>query len=150
MTGGIINTGLRVILAVDSIHSETQATVFYGKNLFQQTGSPWGVGSVDIGSISEEGLFRMFLKPFINKSREWAELEEVPYNPLYYSGRQYFMTPPEIHDPIASQQLMLLNLGNDTKRGYWLRFKGNKTVISLFKGITNMTGGPADYGIKIS
>src|SRR5271157_1263286 len=146
---GVAVTGWRVILSVTNIHADVQTTTFYGNSLYQPTGSPWGPGAADIGSLSEVTNFSNFLKPYVGKPRLWAELNQVPYNPSFYIDRTYVLTPPELDPPTSVAPLVLLSSGQDQLRGFYTTFQGNIATIPLFRGVVKVTGGPADYRIKI-
>jgi len=88
---GAIDTGYRIILAVNVIQADVQTTTFYGDQLFQMTGSPWGAGTVDVGSLDSIALYRKFLSRFLMHPVMWAEFESVPPNPSLASSGIYLV-----------------------------------------------------------
>ena len=142
---GGIDTGYRPVLSVEGILSSIQTTTAYGNNLFQNA------SSFDIGSLNCITLFNKFLAQFTDKPRTWGELDAVPPNPFLYSSRVFVQAPPPPDPPVATSLLTLLGSGYDPMKGWWCRFKGNYGLeFGLFKDFPTITGGPADYGIKIN
>ena len=148
---GAIDTGYRIVLAVRNIQMDVQTTTLYGDTLFQMTASAWGIGQVDTGSLDSITLFNKFLAEFVGKPKTWAELNSVPPNPLVVTSKIFIQPIPPPDPPAATSVLRLLGSGYYPLKGWWLQFKGNfRLEFGLFQAYTNITGGPADYRIKVN
>ena len=150
LSDGVVDTGYRVILSTQRIQMNVQTTTFWGQQILMATGSPWGVGTVDTGSISVITQFTNFLGQFTDKRRGWGQFVNVPYNPSYYLARTYVIAVPEAEPPESAGPMILLASGYDPLKGWWVTFKGNfRLHIPIFQDFCPVENQTPDYSIKI-
>lgn len=125
--------GLRAILSVRTIFAKVQTTVLFGDSLYMI----W----YDIGQLTRQDGFRLFLKPWFGASIPAAQLSQPPFaaTPAYYlrAGTTSQVSPPA--PPVATGKVTMLEAGFDPFRGYWIEFAGNYFLtFTLFKNWPNI------------
>jgi hypothetical protein len=147
---GVVSTGYRSILSVQEVIMDVQETTFFGQNLFMATYSPWGVGQVDVGSLTVYTVFSNFLRPYLCRETTWAQFADPPYNPSFYINRTYVLTPPAPEPPMSHGVMVLIGAAYDPLKGWWCRFRGNfRLAIPVFQNFPWVTDLTPDYGIKV-
>jgi len=150
LANGIVSTGYKCMLAVQTVLKEVQFTTFYGQSLFQMTYSPWGQGQVDVGALSNAQLFTQFLREFYNRRTFWGQLVEPPYDPSYYLSRSYTLIPPQLQPPVAEGAMTLVDSGYLATKGWFLKFQGNfGLAIPVFRDWRAVVDATPDYRARI-
>ena len=139
------DSGLRAMLSVNIIWAKVQTTILFGDSLYMI--------SYDIGQISKQDGFRMFMKPWFGASIPAAQLDRPPYAavPALYNRYPGLPIPPPVA-PIAVGNVTMLDAGFDAFRGYWIEFAGNYFLtFPLFKNWPNVIrDGPNFKGFQPS
>ena len=141
MGGGVIDTGIRSLLSVRYIRTETQTFTLFGSSLYLM--------GYSVGQLDPDIAFSLFCKPFCNTPREYYQLSVPPPNPLIGSSRIYLIpqAPPPL--PVATGFLTMLATGYDPLRGFFIQFQGNFDLVStLFVNFPSTDRVIPDYQIK--
>jgi hypothetical protein len=124
--------GYRAMLSVTMIWGKVQTTILFGDSLFMI--------SYDIGQLSRQDGFRLFMKPWFGASIPAAQLSQPPFaaTPAYYlMANRANVAPPA--PPVAMGNVTMLDAGFDPLRGYWIEFAGNYWLtFPLFKNWPNV------------
>jgi hypothetical protein len=133
------------MLSVTTIWAKTQTTVLFGNSLYMI----W----YDIGQLTRQDGFRLFLRPWFGASIPAAQLDRPPYaaTPALYNRYPGLPIPPPV-PPIATGRVTMLDAGFDPLRGYWIAFAGNYYLgFPLFKNWPNVIkDGPKALGFQPS
>ena len=120
------------MLSVTTIWGKVQTTILFGDSLFMI--------SYDIGQLSRQDGFRLFMKPWFGASIPAAQLSQPPFaaTPAYYlMANRANVSPPA--PPVAMGNVTMLDAGFDPLRGYWIEFAGNYWLtFPLFKNWPNV------------
>src|SRR5271157_5705169 len=139
ITGVPWDDGLRAILSVTMVWAKLQTTVLFGNSLYMI----WN----DIGQISRQDGFKLFLKPYFGVSMLGAQLSQPPFaaTPALYARVGYGMVAPP-PPPVAEGKVTILDAGFDPFRGYWIEFAGNYFLtFPIFKDWPNVTRDTLNY-----
>jgi len=107
--------GLAPVLAVQAVVPKVQSTIFIGQSLYMLENV--------VSIFDKQTGFIMYMNQFINKSKTWAELTQVPIWPKLIRTSAVAGLPQD--PPVAMAPLVLLGAGYDPFRGYWVEFQGN-------------------------
>src|SRR5271170_1703458 len=121
------DSGLRSILSVRMVWAKVQTTILFGDSLYMI----WN----DIGQLTRQDGFRMFLRAYFKHPIVGAQLSAPPFaaTPALYALAQSLPVPLP-PDPIAIAPVTMLNAGFDPFRGFWIEFAGNYYLtFPLFK-----------------
>lgn len=126
--GGVAwEDGLRAMLSVTMIWAKLQTTVLFGDSLFMI----W----YNVGQLTPQDSFRLFLKQHFNRPITAAQLDRPPFaaTPQVYMRYNNGQIPP-VPTPISKGTVTILDAGFDPLRGYWIECAGNYFLtFPLFK-----------------
>src|SRR5271157_5858883 len=112
--GAIFHSGLRVFLAVSTIYTLVQTTMFVGNSLYMI--------HYDCGQLTTEDAFKFFLSSYFNRPMLFDQLTQIPPSP---NPRLYLTSAPPIVPPQGEESHVMLDAGCNPVCGFWVTFAGN-------------------------
>ncbi len=107
--------GLAPVMLIQNIVPKVQSTLFYGLTLYMLHN--------DAGIFNQQTGFIKYMDQFLNVSKTWAELEQVPIWPGLIRIATMPVEPQPT--PVAMGKLVMLGAGYEPTKGYWVEFAGN-------------------------